>query len=113
MATTCCLAKNRVPTSALSLALLICSGLWFASAGVYYATSAFKADWSSTPLFWMLLLLVTPAVCFGIGLVLVDTRKQARFSGLVWCALLAAVLPVSLGTVLAVWAVKLFFWVSV
>ncbi len=60
----------------------------------------------------MLLLLVTPAVCFGIGIALVDTRKHSKFSGLVWGALVAALLPVSLGTWLAVWAVKVLFAMS-
>ena len=100
------LSRHHVSTSALSIALLIFSGLWFASACTYYATSAFKSDWSATPLFWMLMLMVTPAICFSIGIILVDSRKRTRFSRLVWGALLAALLPVSLGTLLAVWAVK-------
>jgi len=105
-------SRSCVSTSALSIALLICSGFWLASACAYYATSAFKADWSATPLFWMLMLLVTPAVCFSIGIILVDTRKHSRFSGLVWFALLSALLPVSLGTLLTVWAVKGLFMMS-
>jgi hypothetical protein len=100
------LSTIRISTPALSIALLVCSGLWFASASAYYATSAFKADWSATPLPWMLLLMVTPAVCFSIGIILVDTRKHSRFSRLVWGALLAGLLPVSLGTGLTFWAVK-------
>ena len=106
------ISKSCVSTSALSIALLICSGLWLASACAYYATSAFKADWSATPLVWMLTLLVTPAVCFSIGIILIDTRRHSRFSRLVWSALLSALLPVSLGTLLAVWAVKVLFTMS-
>lgn len=112
MTTTNNISRNCVSTSTLSIALLICSGLWFASACVYYATNAFKGDWSATPLYWMLLLLATPAVCFGIGITLVDVRKHSRFSALVWSALLVALLPVSLGTLLAVWAVKALFSMS-
>jgi hypothetical protein len=88
---------------------MICSGLWLASISEYYATSALKSDWSATPLFWVQILMITPAVCFAICIVLVETRKQARFSRLVWCALVAALLPVSLGTVLAIGAVKFCF----
>jgi hypothetical protein len=106
------ISRSCVSTSTLSLALIICSGLWLASACAYYATSAFQADWSATPLVWMLTLLVTPAVCFSIGIILIDTRKHSRFSGLVWSALLSALLPVSLGTLLAVWAVKVLFTMS-
>jgi len=51
----------------------------------------------------MLIVMVTPAVCFAIGMILVDTRKHSRFSRLDWCALLAALFPVTLGTLLAVW----------
>ncbi len=81
---------------------MICSGLWLASVCEYYITSALKSDWSATPLFWVQILMITPAVCFAICIVLVETRKQARFSRLVWWALATALLPVSLGTVLAI-----------
>jgi hypothetical protein len=104
--------RIRVSTSALSIALLICSAVWFVSACAYYATSAFKGDWSATPLYWMLILMVTPAICFVIGIILADTRKHSRFSRLVWCALAAALFPVTLGTLLAVWAVKILFLMS-
>jgi hypothetical protein len=98
--------------AALSVALLICSSVWLAGAGVWYATSAFKSDWSATPLFWMLILMVTPAICFSIVLILSDTRKHRRFSRLDWCALVAGFFPVTLGTVFAGWAVKVLFSMS-
>jgi 1,4-dihydroxy-2-naphthoate octaprenyltransferase len=60
----------------------------------------------------MLIVMVTPAVCFAIGMILVDTRKHSRFSRLDWCALLAALFPVTLGTLLAVWAVRVLFSMS-
>ena len=60
----------------------------------------------------MLMVMVTPAICFCIGIILVDTRKHSRFSRLAWGALLAGLLPVSLGTLLAVWAVKVLFSMS-
>ena len=60
----------------------------------------------------MLIVMVTPAICFALGMILVDTRKRARFPRLDWCALLAGVFPVTLGTFLAVWAVKVLFSMS-
>jgi hypothetical protein len=97
---------HRVSPPALSLALLMGSGVWFAGAWACYATTAFQNDWSATPLFWMLMLMVTPAICFAIGMMVLDTRKHSRLSRLGWCALVAAFFPVTLGTWLAVWAVK-------
>jgi hypothetical protein len=104
--------RNRVSPSVLSIALLIGSAVWFVSACAYYATSAFKDEWSATPLFWMLIVIVTPAICFAIGMILVDTRQHSRLSRLDWCALVAALFPVTLGTLLAVWAVKVLFSMS-
>jgi succinate dehydrogenase/fumarate reductase cytochrome b subunit len=101
--------RNRVSQSALSVALLIGSALWSVGSVEYYATSAFKKDWSATPLFWILVVLVTPAICFGIGIILVDARKRSRFSRLDWCAIVVALFPVTLGTLLAGWAVKVLF----
>ena len=104
--------KYRISTPALATALLICSGVWFASACEFFSASTFRGDWLPTPLFWMLMLMLTPAVCFSIGIIITDTRKRSPFSPLVWCAFLAASLPVSLGTLLAVWAVKMVFSMS-
>jgi hypothetical protein len=55
------------------------------------------------------MVMVTPAICFCLGIILVNTRKYTRFTRLVWGALLAALLPVGLGTLLAVWAAKVLF----
>jgi hypothetical protein len=63
-------------------------------------------------LVWMLIVMVVPAICFAIGMILLDARKRARFSRLDWCALLAGVFPVTLGTLLSVWAVKVLFSMS-
>ena len=112
MNTTQSAIHKRVSPSALSVALLICSVVWVAGAGVWYATSGFKNDWSATPLFWMLILMVTPATCFSIVLILVDTGKHSRLSRLDRCALAAAFVPVTLGTVLVVRAVKVLFSMS-
>lgn len=102
----------RVPTPVLSIALLVCSGLWLVAACEYNATSGLKADWSATPLFWMLAVVLAPAICVGIGMILIDQRKRRRFGLIDWWALLAAFLPVTFGTFLSVWAVKALFLMS-
>jgi hypothetical protein len=102
----------RVSTAALSTTLLICSAVWFVGGIACCATSAFKDNFSRTPLIWMLSLMVTPAMCFSIGVLLVNSRQQSRLSRLDWCALVTAFLPVILGTVLVVWTVKTLLWAS-
>ena len=104
--------RNRLSSLAVSVALLIGSGLWCLAVGACYATSGFRDDWSATPLFRMLMVMVTPAICFGGGIILRDARKQSRFSRLEWCALAAAFFPVTLGTLLVVWVVRALFWMS-
>jgi hypothetical protein len=104
--------QNRVSTAALSVALIICSGLWHISACIYYSTSGFRSDWSATPLLWMLAVIVTPAVCFAGGMILFEARKHSRFTMMEWWALAAIFLPVTVGTLLSVWAVKVLFGMS-
>lgn len=94
----------------VSSALVTCSAVWFSGAWVWYATSAFRDDGVALPLIWRLMLMVTPAVCFCFGAVLAGSRHHSGFSRLDWCALGAAVLPVTLGTGVAVWLVKGMFW---
>ena len=112
MKTTHIAARYRVSTSALSIALLVCSALWFLAACEYHATSGFKADWSATPLFWMLLVVLIPAVCFAGSMILVDQRRQRPLGLIEWWVLMAAFLPVTLGTLLSVWAVRALFLMS-
>jgi hypothetical protein len=102
----------RVSPLALSVALLICSAVWLVSACACYATSASKDGLSGTPLFWMLTLMVTPSICFAFGVILVDSRQPLRLSWFDWCSLLAAFFPVTLGSLLAVWVVKVWFWAN-
>ncbi|HWI58405.1 MAG TPA: hypothetical protein VNZ22_14365 [Bacillota bacterium] len=106
MNTTQNLVRTRIAPSAVAIALLVCSAVWLVSAYVYFATSAFRSHWSATPLVWMLILLVAPAMCCAMGIILVKAPRPARASRFYWYALGAASLPVTLGTVLAVWAVK-------
>ena len=54
----------------------------------------------------MLTMLVTPAICFGGGMILVDSRKRAPLTLIDWWALVAIFLPVTLGTLLSFWAIK-------
>src|SRR5882724_700607 len=106
MKTTLGAVQYRISTEAVSIALLVVSAVWLVSVGAYYVTSGFRANWSATPLFWMLLLMVTPSICFCAGLILRDAHKRSPFSQLTWCAVAAGVLPVTLGTGFAFWAVK-------
>jgi hypothetical protein len=101
--------RGRFSLSAVSIALLICSAVWFAGALKCYATNAVKNNWSATPLSWMLIVMVTPAICFASGMILVDGRKRSRFSRLEWCALVAGFFPVTIGTILVFWTVKVLF----
>jgi hypothetical protein len=57
----------------------------------------------------LIMVMVSPASCFACGMIMLGARRQVRLSRLQRCALLAALLPVTLGTVLAVWTVKLLF----
>lgn len=81
--------RHCVFPAALAIALLICSAVWFVVCA-RYATSAFQDDWSATPVFWMLILMVTPAICFAIAVDLVSSRQQSRLSWFDGCALAAA-----------------------
>src|SRR5215831_16484173 len=112
MNTTHNIVRNPVSKAAVSVPLIGCSGLWFAAACEYYATSGFKFDWSATPLFWMLTVVITPAICFAGCMILVDQRKRQPFALMEWWALAAAFLPVTLGTLLSVWVVKVLLLMS-
>lgn len=112
MSTTNGIRRDPISTTALSIALILCSGIWQVAACIYYATSGFRSDWSATPLFWMLAVIVTPAVCFAGGMILCEARKRSRFTLIQWWALAAIFLPVTLGTLLSVWAVRGLFGMS-
>ena len=106
------IVRGRVSTSALSIALIAFSALWHLSACIYFATSGFRTDWSATPLLWMLTVTLTPAICFAGGMILVDARKHRQLGMIEWWALAAALLPVTLGSLLSIWAVKVLFTMS-
>ena len=103
---------SRPSLSVVSAASLISSAAWFVSACVYLETSALRSDWSGTPLAWVLTVLLTPPVCFACGMILVDARQRQRYSLMEWWALVAAFLPVTLGTLLAVWVAKVLLMMS-
>jgi hypothetical protein len=98
--------RTRISTSAISISLIACSVFWQISACIYFATSGFKADWSATPLLWMLAVILTPAICFAMALLLINSRKPREFELIEWWALTAMFLPVTAGTLLSFWAVK-------
>lgn len=101
--------RQPLALSTVSIASIVCSSIWYISACVYYQANALRNDWSATSLVWMLAVIVTPAVCFTGGMILVDARRRQQLSLLDWWALAAAFLPVTLGTLLAVWATKVLF----
>ena len=66
----------------------------------------------SAPISSLLIVLVMPAVCFALGVVLLDTNSYSRFSLFTKFAMGTAVLPVILGTLSSVWTVRELFGVS-
>ena len=99
-------SQIQISTSAVSLAMMVCSALWLASVGACYAACGFKNDWSATPLVWMLMLIVMPTICFCGWIILADANRRSRLSQLNWWALGVSFFPVTIGTGLTVWAVK-------
>lgn len=100
------LSANRVPHASLTVPLLLCSAAWFAALSACFARGAFQGNWSSVPLGCLLVLTITPAVSFGLGMIVFDGRNTAPLSVFVRFTLAAASVPVTLGTVVAVWALK-------
>jgi hypothetical protein len=89
------LSQRPVSLSALSFVMLICSAAWFIGVYEWYVTSGSTDDtWSSIPLFWMLILTVTPVLCVIVSVALMIARKRSQFSWLERCALCAAFIPV-------------------
>jgi len=95
------LGRSRVSPLMLSVALLVCSAVWLIGTSVWYAQSNSKDGWSTTPLFWMLILTVTPMLCLIGGVVLVIARWRSRFTRFDWYALAVAFVVVILGGLLA------------
>lgn len=87
---------------------ILCSFLWLVAACEYFGTSGSNADWSGTPILWVMLVVICPAVCFCGGMILVDgsLRKARGLSLLDHWALVAALMPVTLGSLLSAWAVR-------
>jgi hypothetical protein len=102
----------RIPPPALSVALLVGSVCWLVGVVACYEATGFKDGWSQTPLLWLLTLMVTPSVCFALGVILVNARQQSRLSWFDGWALVVAFFPVTFGSFLSVLAVKAIFWAS-
>jgi hypothetical protein len=112
MSMTHCICTHSVVGSGLSVALLSTAALWSAAFYECYLSGQFQNDLSAAPLMWGLTLLVAPATCFALALLLAATRHHSRLSLLSRCALGSAVLPVTIGTLAVVWAVKQVVFVA-
>lgn len=95
-------------TAALTI---LCSLVWLVAACDYYATSGLGLDWSATPKLWVMAVVICPAVCFTGCMILFDARrrKQRSLSLLEFWGLIAAFIPVTVGSLLSVWAVRALF----
>ena len=101
--------RNQVSPVALSVALLICAAVWFA--GAWFASLSI-GELESAPISSLLIVLIMPAVCFALEVVLLDTNRYSRFSLFTKVAMGTAVLPVLLGTFFSIWTVWELFGVS-
>lgn len=101
--------RNGGFATGVPVALVVCSSLWLASACEYYATSGLRLDWSATPLPWTLATVITPAICFSGCIILLDWRKRREPTLIERWALVAAFLPVTLGSLLSFWIVRVLF----
>jgi hypothetical protein len=109
MSTFQCIVRYRVSPGTVSVALLGFSTVWLIGAVAYLQSSDFGKESAATPLLWALIVMVTPAICFSGSLILIDARTDSGYARLRWCALAAAFLPVTLGTLLACWVVRVMF----
>ncbi len=98
--------RNQVSPVVSSIALLICAAVWFA--GAWYASSSL-GKLETAPISSLLIVLVMPAACFALSVVLLDTDIYSRLSLFTRFALYAAVLPVTLGTIFSFWTVREVF----
>ena len=101
--------RNQVSPVVLSIALLICAGVWFA--GAWFASLSID-DLESAPISSLLIVLVMPAVCFALGVVILDTNSCSRSSRFSKFVIGMAVLPVIFGTFFSVWTIRELFGVS-
>lgn len=78
------------------MALVVCSTIWLVSDVVVFLTNRESKDgWSNAPLPAMLALCLCPVLCVSIAYLLVESRREQKFTVLDWCgffeALVAAV----------------------
>lgn len=109
MTSTSRVIRNEATVTGVSVSLVLFSSLWLASACEYYATSGLRLNWSATPLPWILAAVVTPAICFGGCILLLDWSRRRKSSPMEIWALSAAFLPVTLGSLLSVWIIRVLF----
>ena len=100
--------RAQVSSSTSAGITILCSVLWLVAVCNYYATSGLITDWSGTPMLWVMLVVICPAVCFSGCMILLDgrIRKARELSFLENWVLLAAFMPITLGSLLSVWVVR-------
>lgn len=98
--------RNQFSPVVISIALLICAAMWFA--GAWLASSSL-GELETAPILSLLIVLVMPATCFALCVVLLDTKIYTRFVLFTRFALVMALLPVTLGTFFSVWTVRELF----
>jgi hypothetical protein len=94
--------RNQVSAVVLSIALLLCAAVWFA--GAWFASLSI-GELETAPISSLMIVLVMPAVCFALGVVLLGTNAYSRFSLFTKIVTGTAVLPVTLGTLFSVWTI--------
>ncbi|MBI1839332.1 MAG: hypothetical protein HYR88_00575 [Verrucomicrobia bacterium] len=98
--------RRAASPSVVPIALILSSAAWIVGVCACYASRRSTGDLSTIPLVWMLMVMIAPPSCFAFGMGLMGARKGSGLSLLDRWALRAAVLPVTVGTVLSIWAAK-------
>ena len=81
--------------------LLVFAVLWTIGILVMFSCGSASIDgWSSTPLFWLLVLAMTPVACIIADAALLVERRKLRFSWFDWLAFVSASVAVVLGGLL-------------
>ena len=93
------LNRPNVPSSVLSVALLILSAAWFIGFREFFVANRQSKDgWSSTPIFWLSVLLLVPIISFfGAPLLIwVSRREHQPLTALDYCSVVVAYAPVAI-----------------
>jgi hypothetical protein len=93
---------KQFAASRASLTLLSSSVIWFVGALALIAHSDSKDGWSTTPLPWMVVLAVTPVLCFVSGVAFLWSQHRSRLTWLHWIALVAGAITIVAGGLLMI-----------